>query len=201
MNTITPDALALPEALIESIPPRPTGYPKTIETFGSHTGPTFDPIGAAETAAENTLSYLLDEARAARLIEYHARDERQPGLAAILEKLLDGTWKAPPVPGYKGQLRIMVDNLVLKHLLSLAADPLAAGNVRGEALLQIHELKDWMNGRLDGAASPQKAALYFGLSQIAAFEKDPDKFVAAPTLEMPPGAPIGMPDNEFTGTE
>ena len=33
MSTISPDALALPEKLIEKIPPRPIGYPRTRETF------------------------------------------------------------------------------------------------------------------------------------------------------------------------
>ncbi|MGZ3766037.1 MAG: zinc-dependent metalloprotease, partial [Mucilaginibacter sp.] len=41
MGTITPDALALPEKLIEKIPPRPIGYPRTRETFKSRTGLTF----------------------------------------------------------------------------------------------------------------------------------------------------------------
>jgi len=102
-----------------------------------------------------------------------------------------------------------VDNLVLKYLLALAADPKNAENVRGEALLKISELKEYMKGHLTGGAgagsasgSPiadarLKATFYFGLSQIEQFEKSPDKFVPQPALEMPPGAPIGMPDNEF----
>ncbi len=44
MATITPAALELPETLIKKIPPRPTGYPATIEIFRGYTGPTFDPI-------------------------------------------------------------------------------------------------------------------------------------------------------------
>src|SRR6202012_4545568 len=60
MSTITPSALELPEELIRKIPPRPTGYPSTIEIFHGRTGPTFDPMAAAEAAADNTLSYLLD---------------------------------------------------------------------------------------------------------------------------------------------
>ena len=213
MNTLTPDALSLPEAFIQKIPPRPTGYPSTIETFNGHTGPTFDPIAVAEAAAANTLSYLLNNERAARLIEYQARDEHQPGLLAVLDKLLGKTWKAPLPAGYKGELQVLVDNLVLKYLLALAADPKNAENVRGEALLTINELKDYMKGRLSGGTAGSagassgaggpvadarvKAALYFGLSQIGEFEKSPDKFVSQPALEMPPGAPIGMPDNEF----
>ena len=197
MNTITPDALVLPETLIQKIPPRPTGYPSTIEIFRGHTGPTFDPIAVAEAAAENTLSYLLNSERAARLIEYQARDEHQPGLLPVLDKLLDKTWKAPLQTGYKGELQLLVDNLALKHLLSLAADPHNGENVRGEALLSINGLKDWMNGQVGGAQGKWKGALYFGLSQIEEFSKNPDKFIAEPALEMPPGAPIGMPDDEF----
>jgi hypothetical protein len=196
-GTITPDALVLPETLIQKIPPRPTGYPSTIEVFRGHTGPTFDPIAVAEAAAENTLSYLLNAERASRLIEYQARDEHQPGLLPVLDKLVGKTWKTPLQPGYKGELQILVDNLTLKHLLALAADPRNAENVRGEALVTINELKDWMTGQLGGASGKWKGALLFGLSQIAEFSKDPNKFIPEPALEMPPGAPIGMPDNEF----
>src|SRR3984957_5572136 len=195
--TITPEALALPEALIQKIPPRPTGYPETIEIFRGHTGPTFDPIAAAEAAADNTLSYLLNPERAARLIEYQARDEHQPGLLPVLDSLVARTWKAPLQPGYKGELQIVVDNLTMKRLLALAADPKNAENVRGEALLTITDLSIWMGLQVVGAQGKWKGALYFGLTLIQAFTKDPDKFMPQPAVEMPPGAPIGMPDNEF----
>lgn len=45
-----------------------------------------------------------------------------------------------------------------------------------------------------------KANILFALSQIEAFKQDPDKFIPPPSLEMPPGAPIGMPgvlDDDF----
>jgi hypothetical protein len=197
MNTITPEALRLPETLIQKIPPRPSGYPSTIEVFRGHTGPTFDPIAAAEAAADNTLSYLLNSERAARLIEYQARDEHQPGFLPVLDSLIGRTWKTPLQPGYKGELQLLVDNLTLKHLLSLAADPRNAENVRSETLLTITDLATWMGLQVVSAQGKWKGALYFALTQIQEFTKDPDKFVPEPALEMPPGAPIGMPDNEF----
>jgi len=197
MSTITPDALALPEALIAKIPPRPSGYPSGVETFGGHTGPTFDPIAAAETAAGTTIGYMLDPARAARLIEYNARDSKQPSFFAVVDKMLDQTWKAPVQPGYKGEMQILVNNLTLKYLLILAADTRTAENVRGEALYEIHGLKEWMAGKMAAADAKQKSSLYFGLSQIEEFEKTPDKFQPDPALEMPPGAPIGMADRMF----
>ncbi|QQL49621.1 zinc-dependent metalloprotease [Mucilaginibacter ginkgonis] len=195
--TISPDALALPEALIAKIPPRPVGYPSTVETFGGHTGVTFDPIGAAETATNATLGYLLDANRAARLIEFQSRNGEQPGFMPMVDKLLAATWKAPLEPGYKGELHILANNLTLKYLLQLAANTRAGENVRGEALLKIAELAEWMGGKASTSSPKQKAAMYFALSQIDEFKKNPDKFQPADALDMPPGAPIGMPSNEF----
>jgi hypothetical protein len=193
MGTITPAALELPEALIAKIPPRPTGYPATVEVFRGHTGPTFDPIAAAEAAADNTLSYLLDAERAARLIEYQARDERQPGMMAVLDSLVGRTWKTAVPAGYPGELQLLVDNLTLKRMLALAADPRHADNVRAESLAAVDELKAWMEAQVGGATGKWKGALLFGLAQIGEFGKDADKFVIEPAMEMPPGAPIGMP--------
>ena len=195
--TITPAALELPEALIRKIPPRPTGYPATIEVFRGHTGPTFDPIAAASAAADNSLSYLLDGERAARLIEYQARDERQPGLLAVLDSLLARTWKAPVPAGYPGELQLLVNNLTLKRLLGLAADPRHSDNVRAEGLVAVDELKVWMEAQVGGATGKWKGALLFGLEQIGEFQKDAGKFVIESPVEMPPGAPIGMPDMDW----
>ncbi|MFD2871712.1 zinc-dependent metalloprotease [Mucilaginibacter ximonensis] len=200
MNTVSPDALALPDELISKIPPRPTGYPATVEIFTGNTGPTFDPIAAAESAATETISSLLNSERAARLLEYHARDAKQPGFIAIANKLLDETWKAPLQPGYKGELQVMVNNLTLKYLLALAADSKASENVKGQALLEIEELKDWMTGKLASASAEQKANILYGLDEIAEFKSAPSKFEIEPGQEMPPGAPI-EPDMTFLNND
>lgn len=194
MGTIAPDALALPEKLIEKIPPRPIGFPRTRETFKSRTGLTFDPMSAAESAASNTLEFMLQPQRAARLVEYHSRDNSQPGLEAVLNKLVTQTWKAPQQVGYKGELQRLVNSLTLKQLLTLAATTSAPESVRGITLLQISELRKWMNKAVLTAADDQKANFLFGLSQISEFEKNPDKFQPAEPLNMPDGSPIGMDD-------
>ncbi|MFA6083852.1 zinc-dependent metalloprotease [Mucilaginibacter sp.] len=195
--TITPDALALPEKLIAKIPPRPTGYPGSMETFSGNTGPTFDPIAAAESAAGETISSLLNAERAARLIEYHGRDSKQPGFLAVADKLIEKTWKAPVMPGYNGELQTMVNNLTLEYLLELAANTRASKLVRGQAMLKVSELKDWLTTKLPSADATQKANIYFALSQIEDFRANPGKFETAPATEMPPGAPIGMPGMYF----
>jgi predicted Zn-dependent protease len=191
MSTITPDALALPEKLLEKIPPRPDGYPRTRELFKSRTGLTFDPMSAAESAAGATLSFMLQPQRAARLVEYEARDNAQPGLIPVIDKLIAQTWKSQMQTGYKGELQGMVNGLVLDRLLTLAATTSAPESVRGIALMEIDGLKKWMNSSVNHANGNQKANLLFGLSQIDAFEKEPGKFSPAPLEPMPDGSPIG----------
>jgi hypothetical protein len=191
MSTISPSALALPEKLVEKIPPRPIGYPRTRELFKSRTGLTFDPIAAAESSAATTLSFMLQPERAARLVEYRARDNAQPGLIAVLDKLIAQTWKAPQQKSYEGELQRLVNNLALKQILTLAATPEAAESVRGIALLEIDGLKKWMRTSVNTAEGDQKANLLFGLSQIEQFEKNPAQFKPAPVVNMPDGSPIG----------
>ena len=197
LATITPAALQLPEALIAKIPPRPSGYPGSVELFAGYTGPTFDPLAAAEAAAGPTIAALLNAERAARLIEYQARDGQQPGFGSVVEQLLAHTWRARPEAGYPAALQTVVNNLTLKYLLQLAADNRTAASVRGQALLEVEGLQKWMQGAAKKAPPTQKANLLFGLSQIDRFKADPGKFSPPPAVVMPPGAPIGMPCIDF----
>ncbi|HZX75486.1 MAG TPA: zinc-dependent metalloprotease [Cyclobacteriaceae bacterium] len=196
MATISPAALALPDGLISKIPPRPTGYAAGLETFAGKTGPTFDPIAAAESAASETISSLLNAERAARLIEYKGRDSKQPGFLAVSDKLIEQTWKAPVQAGYAGELQTMVNNLTLKYLLQLSANAAASEVVRGQAMLKVSQLKEYLSSKLASAPDEQKANITFALSQIGTFESTPDKFQTADPSEMPPGAPI-MPAIDF----
>ena len=78
--TLKPSELALPRELLGKIPPRPSGYGSTRELFPRYTGQMFDAITPAVVAADLTVGYLLDDARAARLVEQHALDPTLPGL-------------------------------------------------------------------------------------------------------------------------
>lgn len=191
MGTITPDALSLPEKLVEKIPPRPVGYPRTRELFKSRTGLTFDPVAAAESDAGATLSFMLNAERAARLEEYHARDASQPGLMVVIEKLINATWKAPEQSGYKGELQRMVNDLVVNQLLILAADDKAQPDVRGIALMELDHLKVWMHDHATGKANSYRMeSMMFNMRQIDQFERNPSLFKPLQVLPMPDGSPI-----------
>src|SRR5262249_35075750 len=99
LATLKPEVLALPEPLLKMIPPRPPEYPRGREHFKIHTSPAFDALAPAESAAQHVLQFLLNPERAARLVEFHARDAANPGLDEVLDAVLASTWKSPHPTG------------------------------------------------------------------------------------------------------
>src|SRR5947199_2555105 len=74
LETLKPEGLALPESLLRLIPPRPPGYARTREDFRIRTFPTFDALAPAEAIANHVSDFLLNQERAARLVEFHVRE-------------------------------------------------------------------------------------------------------------------------------
>ena len=192
LDTLKPDVLAVPDSLLKLIPPRPPAYPASRENFARHTSPAFDGLAPAEAAAEITISLLTNPERAERMIENHARGAQYPGFAELTDDLVKTTWKAPPATGYDGAIQRTVDSVVLRQLMSLAADEKAPPQVRAVASLKLHELKNWISDELKAAPDEsRRAQLFFAHQQIERFEKNPATFrIPAPSLP-PAGDPIG----------
>src|ERR1700687_3404362 len=162
LATLKPDALALPEPLLKMIPPRPPDYERGREHFKIHTSPAFDALAPAEAAAQHTLQFLFNPERAARLMEFHARDAANPGLEEVLNTVLKDTWESPHAEGYAGEIANVVDNVVLYDLMALAANERASDEVRAAVSFRLHELKVWLDNSAGGeAASGERAHVFF----------------------------------------
>jgi hypothetical protein len=198
LATLKPSALALPDPLLRMIPPRPPGYERGREHFKIHTSPAFDALAPAEEAAQHTLQFLFNTDRAARLVEFHARDAANPGLQEVLDAIVAATWKARHPAGYAGEVARTVDNVVLYDLLSLAMNDHATTQVRAVASREVEQLKGWLNANKAGGDPAQQAHLAHAAAQIEQFQKDPKKLELAPPPEPPDGPPIGD-DEEFGG--
>ena len=74
LETLDTRYLETPKHIRDIIPPQPAGYRRDRETFKSYTGLVFDPMAAAESSADNTIAFLLNPERMARLIEQKAAD-------------------------------------------------------------------------------------------------------------------------------
>lgn len=196
LKTLAPETLTLPESLLEMLPPVPPGYPRTHESFASHTGLTFDPVAAAESAADLTLAVLLDPARASRLIEYHMRVPRSPSLRGVLEAVSTAVAERPEGGhSMSSEVERAVEFRALEAELGLAVNPAASSQARAIARSHIQDLlKQWTTAEplKDTAEAIHRAAL---IARINEFEKDPAKFVPEKTAAAPPGMPIG--DDEF----
>ena len=100
LATLDPQVLVLPPRILNLIPPPAFGYRGGIpELFPRETGPVFDPVAAATTAADLAVSGLLQPARAARLELFHARDAANPGFDEVVRDLLRRTWTADSAGG------------------------------------------------------------------------------------------------------
>jgi hypothetical protein len=190
LATLKPENLTLPESLLQILPPRPPGYERTRESFGSHTGLTFDAEGPVEAAAALTASLLFDPNRATRLVEEHARDAKLPGLEDVLDAVLAATWKSPRQEGLVGQTQFTVEQIVLEHLLGLASDKEASGEARAIAAQEADKLKEWL--KPGGGESAEVAAHWAaGRAEIDRWQREPEKFQPVSELATPPGQPIG----------
>ena len=198
LKTLAPETLTLPESLLRILPPRAFGYPRTVESFGGHTGLTFDPAGVAESAAGLTLTLLFDPQRASRLVEYHARNAANPGLSQVIEAVFQATWKAPRATGLGAETQRVTEASTVEHLLALAANPGASAEARAQARAEALSLRSWMSTQVSKAPeSPEeKAVRTAAIARIEAFEKDPEKFVPATDVAAPPGQPIGDDEQE-----
>lgn len=202
LSTLSPDALRMPDNIIELIPPRPIGYYGSRELFNSHTDPAFDPLGAAETAANASISLLFNANRTARLVDFKARNSEHLGLADMVDQVVSATWKANPREGYEGAVQRTVNFVSLYHMINLAADDDASSQVRAIMNEKLIELYDFLNNEEKTTDSEQWLAAYnYGAKMIDNFMEDPKAFEGiTPPLTPPPGSPIGSGD-AFLGCE
>jgi Met-zincin/Domain of unknown function (DUF5117) len=177
IETISPKTLTLPERILLLIPPHPPGYPRNRETFPSRTGLTFDPVAAAEAAADLTASLLFNPERAARLTQYHARNQANPSFNEVVQAVAKATWLAPAPSGMEGEIKNAVDVVLLEHLLQIAADPEAATSVKATALSALESAKT-------------RLPVYVR-HLLDEFNRDPKNFQLPQISPAPPGQPIG----------
>src|SRR5689334_5793735 len=193
LDTLKPDALAVPEPLLRLIPPRPPGYGRTREDFRIRTQPVFDALAPAEAVADHVSGFLLNAERAARLVQFHARDPRNPSLPEVIDKILGSTWKAPAAAGYAGEIQRSVDAIVLTDLMALAAGERTSNQARAVASWKIEQLKNWLASQSRLAVDENRRAfLFYSIEQIKRFQDDPKKANVTPAQQPPDSQPIGM---------
>ncbi|GBD32551.1 hypothetical protein HRbin33_01521 [bacterium HR33] len=196
MATIRPAALRLPDAVIRTLPPRPMGYGYHRELFPRYTGPMFDVISPAVAAAQLTIGNLLDETRAARLVEQHALDSRLPSLQEVLDSLEAATFGVRPADGYEAEIARATQRVLVEELIRLAT----RAEMPQVRAIAANRLQKRMNASAAVAAGDEATVAHHQLlardiKRILEQPAEPYRPLAAPTA--PPGAPIGEPAMEW----
>jgi hypothetical protein len=193
VDCIDPKFLALPENITQLIPPRPAGYDYGRELFNRRTGLAFDPLAAAETAADFPLSFLFNTSRLNRMSQYQV-ETNGLGVDEMTNLLIAKTWKASQLSGLEELIQRQNQQLLLTYLLSVSVNDNASFATKAQMMNAIDEIKSFATSQLSTTSdSLYKGYLLLTLDRI----KSPEK--AKPTElheTMPPGSPIGCDMDE-----
>jgi uncharacterized protein DUF4953/uncharacterized protein DUF5117 len=193
LDTIKVEELAVPPRILQMIPPRAFGYEGgTQELFAKRTDPAFDPVAAAVIAADLAVARLLEPHRAARLIQFHARDGANPDFREVVDALVTRTWRAgAPRDEYHAAVERAVQTLVVTRLMDLAADDNASPQVRGVATEALRTIMEGDTG-ITARDTAHGIHLRSTREDIERFLTRPDApRKRTPPLPTPPGDPIG----------
>tara|TARA_Y100000739_G_scaffold100033_1_gene85750 strand:+ start:413 stop:2860 length:2448 start_codon:yes stop_codon:yes gene_type:complete len=195
LNSIHPKNLSLPEKLIQLIPPRAFGYPRTRETFKSRTGLTFDYLAAAETATNLTLKMLFNPERASRLLILKARDiNTQPGLSYVMSEIINETILKERMDkndkynlsNIELEISKMVNHSVLNHLFMLANSKNTHQEVNARIYYAIKNIKKELEQK-----NPKEHHYHYLSDKIEKFLSGEIDIQYPEELKPPDGSPIG----------
>lgn len=200
LQALRAEELKIPTRILELIPPRAFGHEGgTAELFPRRTDPAFDPIGAATIAADLVLTDLLERHRAARMIEFNARDRQYPHFDEVVWHVVQTTWKVSyPGDRYAEAVGRAVRSLAVTRLMDLAADAEASPLVRASATKGLRDIGDFIDYHLKPRLRAQTADAET-LTHMRATRDDIERFLTRPDeprrktrpLPRPPGDPIG----------
>jgi Met-zincin/Domain of unknown function (DUF5117) len=192
LKCLSADFLTLPENIISMIPPRPAGYNSSRELFKKRTGLAFDPLAAAESAADFPLQFLFHPERASRMVEYEARNGGL-SLEEMINQVLDKTFKMSKNQGLNRKIQFQTEQIVLTHLLALSINESANYQARAICGKALKELKTYLEETKKTAKeSDYQAHLDYALERM----KNPSSAKVAQHKELPPGAPIGCGEED-----
>jgi hypothetical protein len=189
LRTLSPAELALPRAVLDRLPPRPSGYPRSRELFPRFTGQAFDPISPALVAADHTITTILQPERAARLVAQKAVDSSLPHLADVINRMTTAIFDVKSSSPYEAEIGRAVRFALVERLMELAGRA-PMPQVRAAANQTLVSLQTRLqNERGD---SPDAADALLIADDIKRFRDRPIEPIPAPaTPDLPPGAPIG----------
>ena len=185
LSTLAPDFLALPERIVAMIPPTADRYQRG-EPFPGYTERLFDPLGAAEAAADFTVGEIFHPERMARLEVYGSMGD-YPDLAEVTDRVLEATWDGDtPRDEYRQKVQHVVQRVVVDRMMQEGGSNENPAEVRAV----LSDRLDRLATRIEGVVEPTPHAKLVA-EDIRRWQARSANTEPGPKLQMPPGDPIG----------
>lgn len=202
LQTLDAKTLVIEPRLLEILIPPSSRTAWANEEPGGFTGPIFDPLATAETAARMTIEGLLHPARAARLISQGTAGEDHPGLRLILKPLGElvvqnlSLSEAEPENQADRAVARGVASTIVDAMIEVVADNRTREDVRAQVRHHLSEVADELQkaGLKDSETENRALIAERGwvVDKIKRFLERPDVTVKkTEELAPPPGSPIG----------
>jgi hypothetical protein len=182
LSSIDAEVLAIPKNKLELFPPRAYSYWRTRESFNGKTGVAFDPLSAASTASEMTLSFLLHPQRANRMIQQKSLDANQLGLEDMLNTLINNTFKKKHNDAYLNEVQQMVNMNLLQQIMNLA--------VNDNAFMQVNAIANKAIQNIVLSLDYSAYGMQY-IRLVKRFNEEPGEFKIQDAPGIPDGSPIG----------
>ena len=194
LSTLDENFLTIPTEKLKLFPPRAYGFPRTRESFNSQMGVAFDPISAASTSSDMTLSLLLNHERLNRV---NLQSSMKTGIS--VNKIFESLFKVLNdnlLVGEKNYAAIVKDVVaenILKHFMNISVNDKYVSNVQANADYYLNEFYFNLQGKINkrNLKSRDKYYINYLLKIIQDFKKSPDKFQLKNAPKIPDGSPIG----------
>ena len=185
LSTLTVDFLALPEDIVSLLPPPAYRYDEG-EAFPGYTGLLFDPLGAAEAAANFSVGEILHPERMSRLLVFGSMGD-YPDLEEVADRLLDATWDLPPAADeYRQRILQGVQRSVADRMMQQASSAANPAEVRAVLSDRLDRLAAGIEAT--SAPSPHQRLV---AADIRRWQARIENTVPGPQLQMLAGDPIG----------
>ncbi len=185
LKSLDQGTLGIPPHIRSMLPPHAFGYGASRESFASQTGLTFDALGAAQTLSDAVLAMLLNEQRAARLVQQKAFDEKQLGLTETLTTLIDETFKQRQYDTEAKAIQKIVQGNLLQQMMRLGQASNIPNAVRAEVHESLYALSLWLNNQTNYPYA------HYYVNLIENYFDHPAEIEPLARPKIPDGSPIG----------
>jgi hypothetical protein len=185
VSTLDVDFLALPEEIVQMIPP-PAFRHSEGESFPGYTEQIFDPLAVAEASAAFSVGEILNPQRMARLVLYGSMGD-YPDLEEVTERLIGATWGVDePDDEYRARVLHTAQRTVVDQMMQQAAMEGNPSEVRAILADRLEGLAEMIESF--GSPSPHERLV---AADIRRWQSRIENTTPGPVLQLPAGDPIG----------